>query len=153
MRDMGDWGWIVDASWNLLFITDEQRLSLAYDVEMVPVVIGEHLFGPETTTMSTNWRTEAGQLHETWSTFFANVGAMVLADTPGGKDELRSLVDPSLAAMVDELTASPLPAPRQGPPWRRNTRSWCNPAPEDARLATPTAGSEAPQSPSSRRSA
>lgn len=107
MRDMGDWGWIVDASWNLLFITDEQRLSLAYDVEMVPIVIGEHLFGPETTTMSTSWRTEAGQLHETWSTFFANVGAMVLADTPGGKDELRSLVDPSFAAMVDELTASP----------------------------------------------
>ena len=106
MRDMGDWGWIVDSSWNLQFITDEQRLSLAYDVEMVPVVIGEHLFGPATTTMSSFWRTEAGQLHETWSTFFANVGDMMLADTPGGKDELRSVVDPSLAGAVDELSAA-----------------------------------------------
>jgi class 3 adenylate cyclase len=106
MRDMGDWGWIVDSSWNLQFITDEQRLSLAYDVEMVPVVIGVHLFGPETTAMSAHWRTAATQLHETWSGFFANVGDLMLADTAGGKAKLRSVVDPSLAGMVDELSPS-----------------------------------------------
>ena len=40
MREVGDWGWIVDSSWRLLFVTEEQRLSLAYDVEMTPLPIG-----------------------------------------------------------------------------------------------------------------
>jgi len=108
MRDMGDWGWIVDSSWKLRFMTDEQRLSLAADIEMVPIVIGEHLFGPEMTGMSTDWRTGPTQRESTWRGFFANVGGLILADTAGGKAELRSVLDPSLAEMVDEL--SPLHA-------------------------------------------
>ena len=34
---------------------------------------------------------------------FASLGAWVLHDTPGGRDELRELVDPALRDMVDEL--------------------------------------------------
>jgi class 3 adenylate cyclase len=106
MRDMGDWGWIVDSGWNLRFVTDEQRLSLAADVEMIPIVIGEHLFGPEMTEMSVHWRTGPTQSSKTWSGFFANVGGWVLADAAGGKDELRSVLHPSFAELVDELSPS-----------------------------------------------
>ena len=105
MRDMGDWGWIVDPSWKLRFVTDEQRLSLAADVEMIPLLIGEHMFGPEMTEMSTNWLTGPGQ-REPLRGFFANVGGLVLADTAGGKAELRSVLDPSLTEMVDALSPS-----------------------------------------------
>ena len=106
MRDMGDWGWIVDSGWNLRFVTDEQRLSLAADVEMIPIVIGEHLFGPEMTEMSVHWRTGPTQSSKTWSGFFANVGGWVLADAAGGKDELRSVLHPSFAELVDEPSPS-----------------------------------------------
>ncbi len=104
MRDMGDWGWIVDSSWTLRFVTDEQRLSLAYDIEMAPIVIGEHLFGPGMTEMSRWWR--ADQADVWFGTFFANVGGLILTDTAGGKAELRSAIDPSLADMVEELSPS-----------------------------------------------
>jgi class 3 adenylate cyclase len=103
-RDMGDWGWIVDPSWKLRFITDEQRLSLAADVEMAPMLVGEHLFGPEMTEMSTQWLTHSGSLP--WGDFFANVGDLILADTAGGKAELRSVLDPLWVEMVDELSPS-----------------------------------------------
>ena len=78
---MGDWGWIVDSSWKLRFVTDEQRLSLAADLEMVPILIGEHLFGPEMTEMSTNWRTDLTQQHEAWGRFFVNAAGLIIADT------------------------------------------------------------------------
>ena len=106
MRDMGDWGWIVDSSWRLRFVTDEQRLSLAYDIEMAPILIGEHLFGPEMTEMSTYWRTDSRQQHELWGRFFVNAGGLILADTVGGKAELRRVLDPLWVEMVDDLSPS-----------------------------------------------
>ena len=106
MREVGDWGWIVDSSWRLLFVTEEQRLSLAYDVEMTPLPIGEHLFGPRVTEMSTHWPIDATNPYRSWRMFFANVGGLLLADTDGGKAELRSVVDPVLADMVDEMSPS-----------------------------------------------
>lgn len=36
--------------------------------------------------------------------FFRGVGGLMLTDTPGGRDELRELVDPTLRDIVDELT-------------------------------------------------
>ena len=104
MRDMGDWGWIVDSSWNLRFVTNEQRLSMAYDIEMVPILIGQHMFGPETTEMIAQWGADSKQLHESWGSCFVNVGGLILADTVGGKAELRRVLDPSWAEMVDELS-------------------------------------------------
>ena len=35
---------------------------------------------------------------------FGGLGPLVLADTPGGRDALRELVDPLLRDMVDELS-------------------------------------------------
>ncbi len=36
--------------------------------------------------------------------FFRGAGGLMLTDTPGGRDELRELVDPALRDIVDELT-------------------------------------------------
>ena len=35
---------------------------------------------------------------------FRSVGGLMLTDTPGGRDELREIVDPGLIDIVDELT-------------------------------------------------
>lgn len=34
---------------------------------------------------------------------FAVLGATMLADTPGGRDEIRELVDPMIGDLVDQL--------------------------------------------------
>lgn len=102
MRESGDWGWIVDSAWRLRFITDELRLSFAADVEMVPVVIGEHMFGRAMEAVRAQWRT-GPTMNASWRDQLTQVGGWVLADTAGGKDELRSLVQPSLAELVDDL--------------------------------------------------
>ncbi len=100
MSDAGDWGWIVDSSWRLTFMTDEQRLSFAAGVEKVSMVVGEHLFGPEMVAVSAGWRT-GPTMQESWRELFSTVGGFVLADTQGGKDELRAIVDPSFHGIVD----------------------------------------------------
>ena len=106
LRDTGDWAWVVDASWRLVFVTDEQRLSFAAGVEMTPLVIGEHMFGSAMVETSADWRT-GPTTQASWREILSKVGGLVLADTPGGRDELRSQVDPALADIVDELVASP----------------------------------------------
>ena len=105
LRDAGDWGWVVDARWNVVYMTDEQRLSFAAGVERVPIVIGEHMFGPTMVALGADWRT-GPTMARSWRDLFGNAGGLVLADTPGGRAELESLVDPSLADIVDGLSPS-----------------------------------------------
>lgn len=98
LRDCGEWGWLVDRDWHLVYMTDEQRRSLALGAKMVEVVMGEHVFGPDVVRTASDWMTGG-----TWSHFFEEWGGYVLADTPGGRDELRDRLDVSLREVVDEL--------------------------------------------------
>jgi class 3 adenylate cyclase len=110
LHDSGEWAWIVDASWQVRFITNEQRLSLAAGLdEMVPIVIDEHMFGAEMAEVRADWPTDP-TMQQTWREMFSIVGGVILADTPGGKDELRSVVDPSLSGLVDGLSPSQVSA-------------------------------------------
>ena len=100
----GHGAWIVDAGWHVVYMSHEQRLMSSGSPGLVPVILGGHLFG----TDQLNWG--MGQRHgpnspEAWREFLSGVGGMVLADTKGGRDELRTLVDPSLRGVVDELAA------------------------------------------------
>ena len=103
LSDAGDWGWVVDRGWRLVYMTDQQRLSQAAGLELAPVVIGEHLFGPAMLRVCTEWRFGATR-PELWRNFLSAVGGLVLADTPGGREQLRALVDPSLVEVVDGLS-------------------------------------------------
>jgi class 3 adenylate cyclase len=105
LRDCGEWGWLVDRDWRLVYVTDEQRRSLALGAKMVEIVIGVHIFGPEVMCASRDWLTGG-----TWSHFFEESGGLVLADTPGGRDELRARIDPSLHHLVDDLVPRPVTA-------------------------------------------
>lgn len=105
LSDAGDWGWVVDAQWRLVYMTDEQRLSFAAGIERVPIAIGEHVFGPTLVALAADWRT-GPTMARSWRELLGNAGGLVLADTPGGRAELESLVDPSLADIVDGLSPS-----------------------------------------------
>jgi class 3 adenylate cyclase len=102
LRDTGHWGWIVDDRWRLVYSTDEIRLTFGAGIELAPYAIGAHLFGPEAVATSLQWRFGANNT-ELNRLLFSFLGGWVLADTPGGRDELRELVDPSLRDIVDKL--------------------------------------------------
>ena len=103
LQATGDSGWVVNRDWRLVYATDEMRLAVAAGLEMAPVVIGEHLFGPAMLRVCAEWRFGPTR-PESWRELFSSFGGLVLADTPGGKDELRALVDSSLSDIVDDLT-------------------------------------------------
>jgi class 3 adenylate cyclase len=78
--------------------------------ELAPVSIGTHYFGREANRTRLQWRS-GPNTPELIRELFSAFGGLILADTPGGLDELRSLVDPDLHDILDELSpADALPA-------------------------------------------
>jgi class 3 adenylate cyclase len=102
LNDAGFWAQIVDANWRYVFETDE--LSASYQALGLPTVpIGAHLLSAEgahhvLAQLGGSWPSPA--VRRAW---FLTSGRYVLASTPGGREELRRLVDPELADLVDEL--------------------------------------------------
>ncbi len=105
LRDAEHWAWIFDHRWRLVYMTDALRVSFGNDGAPVPTAIGCHAFGPEAVEVSRGWRFGPNST-ERLSTILRGVGGWLLADAPGGVDELRTLVDPSLREFLDELTPS-----------------------------------------------
>lgn len=93
---------MVDARWSLVYATDELRLTFGGNVELAEFAIGEHFFGPEALEASRRWRFGIAS-EDLFRTYFEHVGGLVLATTPGGRDALGGLVDPSLADIVERL--------------------------------------------------
>jgi hypothetical protein len=102
MREAGHWAEIVDASWRLVYMTDDLRLGFGGMLERVNVPLGVHPFGPESVSAREQWRTGPTALDVTRQAL-AQLGPLVLADTPGGHEELRGFVDPRLGDVVDAL--------------------------------------------------
>jgi class 3 adenylate cyclase len=102
-QDAGHYAWVFDSDWRIVFMSDDSRLSWASnDGDYAPVAVGHHLFSPQSVAMGDEWRYGLTSI-ELWRGFFQLVGGLVLHDTPGGRDELRALVEPSLADLVDEV--------------------------------------------------
>jgi class 3 adenylate cyclase len=83
-----------------------------------PVALGHHLFSPASVALRDEWRYGFTTI-DLWRGFFRLAGGLVLHDTAGGRNELRALVDASLADLVDELeptaaTTSGFPVPTSG---------------------------------------
>jgi class 3 adenylate cyclase len=74
------------------------------------VAIGSHYFGPEAMSVRLDWLS-GPNTPELVREFFAAFGGLVLADTPGGCEELSGLVDPALRDLVGVLEpAADVPA-------------------------------------------
>src|SRR5262245_16949672 len=103
MRDTRQWGVVFDSRWRLVYATDDYRLLGGGGVELTPAPLGVPFFGPEATAKRLGarfgWNTPEDERG-----LFAALGSLVLADTPGGRDELRGVVDPMFHDLVDELS-------------------------------------------------
>ena len=104
MEDTGQVAWIVDERWRFVYVTDDAR-TMWVDREggrLGSVAIGHHAFSEESLRIGTGWRFGLNTI-ELWCEVFRSLGGLVLADTDGGRDALRSSVDPALHDVVDEL--------------------------------------------------
>jgi len=102
LRDTGHWGFVVDRDWRLAYMTDELRLSFGAHVGLVPILLGEHFFGPRSLEVAGGWPfgPNTGELYRL---IVRGFGGWLLADMTGGREGLRAALDPSLADLVDEL--------------------------------------------------
>lgn len=99
----GVWAQIVDREGRLVYMTDDVRLTSGDLVEMVPVPLGAYAFGPEYVDAMLSWPGTGWSLDSIRGIFSAT-GPWVLSDFPGGREELRELVDPRLRDIVDDLS-------------------------------------------------
>jgi class 3 adenylate cyclase len=100
LRDAGHWASVVDDRWRLVYVTDEQRRTFGGHKELARFAIGKHMYGPEAAQATQQWRFGVSSMRPG----FAALGGLILADTPGGRDALRGLVDPSLRELIDGLS-------------------------------------------------
>jgi len=112
LNETGHWATVFDAQWRVAFVTDELRLSFG-EVDSAVQRVGEHWFGPAELSRRKAMAFVLGDWMETVQRSFRRHGPFILFDTPGGRDELRRVVDPALVDLVDEI--EPVEAP---PVWR-----------------------------------
>jgi class 3 adenylate cyclase len=99
LNETGFWAQIVDANWRYVFVTDE--LSVTRQALGLPAIpIGAHLLSAEGVQAELGGAWPSPEVRRAW---FLIRGPYVLASTPGGREELRRLVDPEFADLVDEL--------------------------------------------------
>jgi len=103
LNRFGAWGQIYDRDCRLVYMTDDFRLSNGNLVEMVQVPLGEFMFGPRLIDAFLGWSGSGWSLDAVRG-LLARVGPWVLANTRGGRKELRDRVDPRLRDMVDGLS-------------------------------------------------
>jgi class 3 adenylate cyclase len=104
MEATGQAAWIVDERWQFVYVSDDAR-SLWTDRtggRLGSVAIDEHIFSTASLQVGAGWRFGLTTT-ELWAEAFRSLGGLVLADTEGGRDGLRPLVDPALRDVVDEL--------------------------------------------------
>ena len=105
LDEAGHWAEVVDAEWRLVHMTEDFRRSMGAIVGLAPAPLGAHYFGPEACETRLSWPLGPNSV-ELLRPVFASLGRWTLADTPGGRDELRRLVDPRVRDLVDELQPS-----------------------------------------------
>jgi class 3 adenylate cyclase len=108
LNGAGYWGELVDPQWRCAYMTDDARRMYGRWASLAPYPVGVHSYGPEAVSTRMEW--PGGQFPlEIERKAFGALGAWILADTPGGREKLRELVDPRLRDIVDELSPTELP--------------------------------------------
>jgi class 3 adenylate cyclase len=97
-----------DDRWRLVYSTDDFRLSTGGGIERIEPPAGEHFFS--TAVLESNTSARGGVMEESFVSWARHWGPVVLADTPGGLDELRSLTDPRAHEALEGMQPADPPA-------------------------------------------
>ena len=109
LNDAGYWAAVLDAQWRYVFVTDELRLSYTDMGAAKTPPIGAHFLSAEYRRFMAQTLGGASASSEVIRAWFLDVGRYVLAGSPGGREEIRRVVDPDLADLVDQLQPQDLP--------------------------------------------
>src|SRR5712691_10305267 len=115
LNDAGHWASVYDATWGYVFATDELRLAWGDTGAVTFLPIGFHFFSAEMTQFHESVNRGRFVLPEFRRALFLGIAPYVLASTPGGREELRRVVDPEVVDLIDELQPKDLPAAWAGP--------------------------------------
>lgn len=102
LQDSGQWANVLDDQWRLVFVTDESRRTFGAG-ELAHLAIGKHVFGPEATAASRQFRL-GSNTDEQSRAVFAGCGGFVLTDAGGSHDAVRDVVDPLYHDLIGGLT-------------------------------------------------
>jgi class 3 adenylate cyclase len=102
LRDAGHWGWLFDDGWRVVFVTDDLRRAQAGGRELARWRVGHVIGSPEYVSDVQTWFS-MGLTSEQIRAQVAIAGSFMLADLPGGRAQLRELLDPEFHDMVDEF--------------------------------------------------
>lgn len=107
LNEAGLWAEVFDAEWRGVHMTDDARLIYGGRVGLAPYPVGAHLCGPERVTEAMAW--QGGQFPlEIQRRATAAYSPWLIADTPGGREELLRRVDPRLRdAVAQDLHDEP----------------------------------------------
>jgi class 3 adenylate cyclase len=111
VNEEGHWAYVLDAGWRFVFATDEVRLSWGDSGAATRMPVGANFYSAD--AMQFLKATIGSYVFndlEFRRARFSDFGRYMLWSMPGGRDELRRVVDPGLADLVDELQ------PREMPP-------------------------------------
>jgi class 3 adenylate cyclase len=107
LNEAGHWAQIYDASWRLVFVTDDLRLSFGDTGTRSFQAIGFQPFSAEGVRVFDSLSREPPEVRRAR---FLDTGGYVLATIPGGRDEFRRVVAPEYADLVDEMQPKGVPA-------------------------------------------
>lgn len=110
LNEAGHWAELLDARWRCAYLTDDASILYGGWTGLADYPVGAFTYGPDAVSTRMAW--PGGQFPlEIERRGFALFGPACMADLPGGREELRELVDARLAEMVDGLSSTePAPA-------------------------------------------
>jgi class 3 adenylate cyclase len=108
LNEAGDWAYLFDASWRLVFVSDELRRGYR-DVTMP---MGHHFYSREMMEFRRSTIRGSTVDLEFRRVQFLALAPAVLATTPGGREELRRIIDPEYDDLLDQIEPHEVPAVR-----------------------------------------
>ena len=105
LNEAGHFAEVVDREWRAVYQTDASRAAGGFLVETAPSSSSAFMFGPE--QMESFASLPIGSIAlDFFRARLQHVGEWVISDLGGGREQLRSLVDPRLEAVVDQIVES-----------------------------------------------
>jgi class 3 adenylate cyclase len=107
LNGAGQWAQLYDASWRLVFVTDDLRSSFGDTGTETQLAIGLQPFSAEGARLFASLNRDPPELRRAR---FLDTAGYVLATLPGGRDEFRRAAAPEYADLVDEIQPKDVPA-------------------------------------------
>lgn len=102
MRDAGHWGWVFDDQWRHAYVTDDQRRVLGGGNQLARWRVGNVTGSTEYLSDARTWLAGSFTIEQYLGAGPGDLIPMMLADHPGGREQLRELLDPVYHDEIDD---------------------------------------------------